>query len=93
MAKEASKRVYFESIESVKLYLGDFSRGDPYDNHSKYEEQPSLVSPPHNKKLYPDGKSYRNCRDPHASASARSQNHPSTHHHKNKPQTWLTKIA
>lgn len=36
MPKEAWKRVDFESIELAKLYLGDFSRGDPYDNHSKY---------------------------------------------------------
>jgi len=40
---------------------------------------PDLYLHPITKQLYPDGKSYRNCRDPHVSASARSQNHPSTH--------------
>lgn len=56
MPKEAWKRVNFGSMELAKFYLGDFSRGDPYDNHSKYEEQPCLVSPPHSKKLHPEEK-------------------------------------
>ena len=53
MPKEAWKRVNFGSMELAKFYLGDFSRGDPYDNHSKYKEQPCLVSPPHNKTTTP----------------------------------------
>lgn len=69
-----------------KVNLGDFSRGDPYDYHSSYEEQSSLVSPTthqwkeaENEKWNPDGGNCRKCRDPHVSASARSQNHPSIH--------------
>lgn len=27
--------------------LGDFGRGDPYNNNSSYETQPSSVSPTH----------------------------------------------
>lgn len=44
---------------------------------------PALYLHPITNQLYPDGKSHRNCRDPHASASARSQNHPSTHQYAN----------
>jgi len=45
----------------------------------RMRNNPALYLHPITKQLYPDEKSYRNCRDPHVSASARSQNHPSTH--------------
>ena len=40
--------------------LGDFGRGDPYNNNSSYETQPSSVSPTHREskkqRQHPDAK-------------------------------------